>query len=380
MDKKKENTWYAPAERADLGTVLTQHQNFQENQLLIQTLESIKTAVLILNKQRQIVFANPAFIELLEETELSSILGLRVGEALDCVYSGEMAGGCGTSEYCRECGAVRAMLNSLNLKMDVQECRITLKEENRALDLRVMAAPMELSGQLFTVFTIIDIAGEKRSQALERLFLHDVKNTAGTLQGFSQLLIEERDIELEKVRDTIRELADTLLDEIDSYGQLKEAENSELKLKQRTFHTLDLLEKIKNQYLKHKVANGKNIRVASNSEDVVLMSDESILGRILGNMIKNALEACKPGDLITLSCRKSGDRFRVAVHNPGWIPREVQLQIFQRSFSTKGSGRGLGTYSIRLLSEQYLGGKVGFTSSESEGTTFYGEYPVSLTS
>ncbi len=379
MDKKKKNTWYAPAERADRGTVLEQHQNFQENQLLIQTLESIKTAVLILNKHRQIVFANTAFIDLLEATDLSSILGLRVGEALQCVYSAEMAGGCGTSEYCRECGAVRAMLNSLNLKMDVQDCRITLKEENRALDLRVMAAPMELTGQPFTVFTIIDIASEKRSQALERLFLHDVKNTAGTLQGFSQLLIEEREIELDKVRDSIKELADTLLDEIDSYGQLKEAESSELRVKQRNFHTLDLLEKIKNLYLKHKLAYGKNIQVASNSEDVVLKSDEAVLGRILGNMTKNALEACKPGDLITLSCRKFGDQFRVAVHNPGWIPREVQLQIFQRSFSTKGTGRGLGTYSIRLLSEQYMGGKVGFTSSESEGTTFYGEYPVSMT-
>ncbi len=178
MDKKKKNTWYAPAERADRGTVLEQHQNFQENQLLIQTLESIKTAVLILNKHRQIVFANTAFIDLLEATDLSSILGLRVGEALQCVYSAEMAGGCGTSEYCRECGAVRAMLNSLNLKMDVQDCRITLKEENRALDLRVMAAPMELTGQPFTVFTIIDIASEKRSRA-GKTFLHDVKNTAG---------------------------------------------------------------------------------------------------------------------------------------------------------------------------------------------------------
>jgi sensor histidine kinase regulating citrate/malate metabolism len=46
------------------------------------------------------------------------------------------------------------------------------------------------------------------------------------------------------------------------------------------------------------------------------------------------------------------------------------MQLFQRSFSTKGTGRGLGTYSIRLLTENYLEGKVSFVSNEAEGTVF----------
>jgi sensor histidine kinase regulating citrate/malate metabolism len=53
------------------------------------------------------------------------------------------------------------------------------------------------------------------------------------------------------------------------------------------------------------------------------------------------------------------------------MPREVQLQVFQRSFSTKArSGRGIGTYSIKLFVERYLKGTVGFTSDEPGGTTF----------
>jgi sensor histidine kinase regulating citrate/malate metabolism len=58
------------------------------------------------------------------------------------------------------------------------------------------------------------------------------------------------------------------------------------------------------------------------------------------------------------------------------MKREIQLQIFQRSFSTKGSGRGLGTYSIKLLTEQYLHGKAWFTSNEVEGTTFFASIPI----
>jgi signal transduction histidine kinase len=52
------------------------------------------------------------------------------------------------------------------------------------------------------------------------------------------------------------------------------------------------------------------------------------------------------------------------------MSEEVQRQLFQRSFSTKGIGRGLGTYSIRLLTENYLKGKVSFISNETEGTVF----------
>jgi sensor histidine kinase regulating citrate/malate metabolism len=60
-----------------------------------------------------------------------------------------------------------------------------------------------------------------------------------------------------------------------------------------------------------------------------------------------------------------------SIKNPGLIPAEVQSQIFQRSFSTKGKGRGLGTYSIKLLTERYLNGSVGFTSSIERGTEFF---------
>lgn len=52
------------------------------------------------------------------------------------------------------------------------------------------------------------------------------------------------------------------------------------------------------------------------------------------------------------------------------------LQIFQRSFSTKGGGRGIGTYSVKLLTENYLQGRVAFVSTAEAGTTFTATYPI----
>lgn len=54
----------------------------------------------------------------------------------------------------------------------------------------------------------------------------------------------------------------------------------------------------------------------------------------------------------------------------------MRLQIFNRSFSTKSTGRGLGTYSMKYLTEKYLRGEMSFTSVEGEGTTFLARYPL----
>ncbi len=88
-------------------------------------------------------------------------------------------------------------------------------------------------------------------------------------------------------------------------------------------------------------------------------------------MVSNALEASADGSTVTVSYAVTEHAMQFSVHNPGTIPAEVAPRIFQRSFSTKrGAGHGLGTYSMRLFAEQYLGGRVSFTSAAETGTTF----------
>ncbi len=107
-----------------------------------------------------------------------------------------------------------------------------------------------------------------------------------------------------------------------------------------------------------------------------MRTDARLLRRVLGNMLKNALEAVPPGATVTLGCECSAERVRLSVGNPGAMPSKVQQQVFERSFSTKAErGRGIGTYSMKLLGERYLGGKVSFTSNEAEGTKFFLELP-----
>ena len=67
----------------------------------------------------------------------------------------------------------------------------------------------------------------------------------------------------------------------------------------------------------------------------------------------------------------------ITVHNESAMPEDVRLQVFQRSFSTKGGkGRGIETYSIGLLSERCLQATVGFSPSTAEGTRFWVKLPA----
>jgi len=330
---------------------------------------------LILNKQRQIIFANKTTLKTLGVADAETLFGLRPGEAVDCVHAVENAGGCGTTEFCKNCGAVNAILSSLRGKEAVNECRI-IQRNGDALDLRVWATPLKMHGRIYSIFAIKDIADEKRRRVLERIFFHDILNTAGGLQGLAELLQDSTGEEVDELKRLVFGLAEELVDEIKAQRLLLAAENGDLVIEKTTIAVRPLLQDVLNIYQEHDVTEARYIKIDPRTPGLRLKADSTLLKRVIGNMLKNALEACRPGETATMGATASGAEIELWVHNPTFIPRRTQLQIFQRSFSTKGVGRGLGTYSIKLLTERYLGGRVSFTTSPAEGTTFSAFFPA----
>ena len=240
------------------------------------------------------------------------------------------------------------------------------------------ARPLEQDGHHYVLFAVIDISHEKRRSVLERIFFHDILNTAGGMLGVAELLRTGTAAEVADFKDTVSLLANSLVDEIRAQQMLLAAERGELKLQPERIQSLTLLFEIRNTYINHDVCIGRMVEVDPNSDLVVFVSDARLVRRVLGNMVKNALEGCRPGETVTLSCRSIPDSVEFSVHNPGVMPRKVQLQVFQRSFTSKGDGRGLGTYSMKLLTEQYLQGSVSFESTPEYGTVFRAHYPLRL--
>ena len=127
---------------------------------------------------------------------------------------------------------------------------------------------------------------------------------------------------------------------------------------------------VRQLFVHDELAEGIEIQIAPFSETLAFISDEAILRRVLVNAVKNAPEAAETGSTVTIGFGGSSSAVKFFVHNPGMIDESVQSNIFKRYYSTKGGNRGLGTYSMKLLTEEYLGGEVSFWSTADRGTTF----------
>jgi hypothetical protein len=374
---KRLSTKFAPAERASAEEISRQVRLFAGKKLLGILPDVVPCILLAVNEFRQIVFANERFLELLSaQQQKESILGRRPGEVLGCLHAFEDDNGCGTSEACSTCGAVHAILSSQGGQTDVKECRILRGKNAEALELRVWTTPVVIDDESFTILAALDIGHEKRRQSLEHIFLHDIYNVAYGLSWYAGFLKKAKPEEVEGYVDTVGRLCRELIEEIDAQRILIRAETGELLLKSEPLRSLPLLQNAVELYTRHPVAQDRHLCLDPSAEDLAVISDRTLLSRVLCNLIKNALEACRSGETVTASCARRDDTVEFRVHNPGFMPREIQLQIFQRSFSTKGAGRGLGTYSIKLLTERYLRGRVSFTSTPEQGTTFQVRYPL----
>lgn len=349
----------------------------QTKEHLQQLLDALPQMAMILNNKRQLVMANQTLQDLLHENR--EILGKRPGEVLNCVHAGHADQGCGSTSFCRFCGAFQALVQSLQGQAWQEECRMlrTKGQETEALDLAVCANPLQIEGHEFILVYLADISQQKRKQTLETIFFHDLLNAAGGIQSVLELLQDEvQGQQAQELSSLALQQARKVIDEIQAQKQLMAAENRTLELNKQQVYSQDVLRRMQLSFMHRMEYEGIEIELDPQSEQGLVSTDPVLLERVLGNMLKNALEASKPGDKVRMGVQAQDSELVFWVHNPGYIPEEVQMQLFKRSYSTKGQGRGLGTYSIKLLGEDYLRGRVWFDSVPESGTTFYFSQPL----
>jgi K+-sensing histidine kinase KdpD len=352
-----------------------QSKYFSDQQLLQYFSDSLFEYVAIINANQQIVFNNKPFASFIK-AHPNEIIGMRPGKTLQCSFAANPTGECGTSDLCSICGVYQAIKESNMGKPSEKECRINRDHSSDTIEMKVRATPITINNEAFTILAISDISNEKRRKALESVFFHDIMNTIGGLVGYSEFLVDGDMDDTKEIAAVIHSLAIELNEQIDSQREISRAEHNELVLHKSTLHSISVLTNIVTAYKRHRAANGKHLEVTSSSDDFIFVADETLLNRILGNLVKNAVEATMEGGCVTLGCKHRDDELRLWIHNTTAIPYDVQLQIFQRSFSTKGEGRGLGTYSTKLFVEKYLGGRVSFVSNEDDGTIFTVSLPL----
>lgn len=372
-------TYFAEPERVDAARVRQQARAVRDNPVVGALLQAFSGWVAVLNEHRQILALNNAFLHTLGIDNPSEALGLRPGEALQCEHAHDHPGGCGTSQACRTCGAAIAIVSSLTTdRPHERECVMTTIGDGGSTDhdFLVRTFPFQAGDQHIVLISMREISEEKQRVTLQRMFLHDMANILTGLSGALELLVTLGPGSDPEMLKDAWESSRLLNRELQIQRMLMSGQTQELdiELEETTGH--GILERVERFFASHPAARGRHLRLQSPRPPVVFRTDVATLHRVLLNLVLNALEAGEEGDSVCLRVEDGPTGVTFLVWNAQPIPESVAPRIFQRYFSTKSEpGRGLGTYSTKVLCESILLGRVTFQTSREHGTTFRVDLP-----
>jgi PAS domain-containing protein len=378
----------APAARRETAQVAAAGERLRSDPLVKAVLDAYPEPAMLLDGRRQIVAANDGAAAVLATGDARSLLGRRPGEALGCAGPRHGPDGCGTGPGCAYCG-LGQMLSEIQQgrATPVQgECRIRRSDGHAgaveyAFKLTTLAPRGEGGGDgPYLLATFRDMSAENRRRVIERSLVENLLDAASVVRSVaassSRVATAKAATSRRDVTGLLSEASRTLADEALFHQHLLAAEAGELQPVWEDVDVRPMLVEV-SRILRHHPAGAGRRLVIRAPKGLGVRTDRVLLLRAVRGLVRNALEACSPGEVATVEAGPGASGgVEIRVHNPGVMPPAVREQVFRRCFSTKAvEGRGIGLHAARLFVETYLGGRIGFASEDPKGTTFWVRVP-----
>lgn len=218
---------------------------------------------------------------------------------------------------------------------------------------------------------------------VERITRHDLKTPLNAIINMPKLLIEEGNLTADQVEmmQMLEESAFRMLEMVNSSLDLYKMETGQYQLHPTPVDLLKLVKQIHGQT--REVIHNKKLTMSilyrgspAGPDDTFLVAgEEMICYSMLANLVKNAVEASPPGEVVTVNLNDIPGPL-ITVHNKGVIPGNIRERFFDKyATSGKEGGTGLGTYSAKIIVDT-LGGKIDFETSAESGTTLKVFLPI----
>lgn len=218
---------------------------------------------------------------------------------------------------------------------------------------------------------------EEAWREMAKQVAHEVKNPLTPMKLTIQNFERKFDPTDPEIRDKVKHLSRTLVDQIDLVATVASAFSQFAQLPEKNNEIFDLNKEIKNII---NVFSDEKIYFHSNRDIIMIEMDKIYLSRIITNLVANSRQA-KHDDrenIINLDVEQRQKRVIITVDDNGTgIPEELYDRIFEPNFTSKTSGTGLGLTMVRKMVEDYKG-EISVKSELGKGSTFTISLPTNM--
>lgn len=202
------------------------------------------------------------------------------------------------------------------------------------------------------IIAFSDIGGELANQETDswvrliRVLTHEMMNTLTPVISLSEALLPKAEGEQREGLEVIHRTSQDLIRFVENYRRFTHVPTPQPQL----FYVKPFLERMAAQ-TQPLLGEGVTLNLDVEPADLLAYADESLMARVVSNLLKNAAEATTAGQHVRLHAFSDTDEAVVIdVSDDGApIPADIASHIFIPFFTTKAEGSGIGLSISRQI-------------------------------
>jgi len=216
---------------------------------------------------------------------------------------------------------------------------------------------------------------------------HELRTPVAILRGESEVALSKESRAPEEYRESLETLhheSQRLTRIVEDLFTLTRADAGQYPLQLSEFYLDELIGEC--VHSARTLAKAKKITMSCKEiAESPIQADESLLRRMILNLLDNAIKYTPEGGGVSVSCEPVGSEYALAISDTGiGVPKELRSRIFERFVradearsrsAEDGGGAGLGLSISRWIAEAHQG-CLELTQSDSDGSTFTAFLPA----